>query len=259
VRVSVLGSGSSGNSTLIATEKTCVLVDLGFGPRSLARRLSEAGLKEQKIDAILVTHGHTDHTSGIPTLLKKQNIPIYTNQGTRREATNLREVVSWNEFVAGEVFVIGDLVIEAFSTSHDAVQPVGFRITSGGIKGAVGTDLGEIGSAVAGKLEGCDWLVLESNHDEHMLKVGPYPWALKQRVLSRRGHLSNEDLAQFLAHRFDGSSQHLFLAHLSRFNNHPDIALSSARRALLSRPDALFESCRVHLTHQSKPSIVLDL
>lgn len=244
---------------MIATGETCVLIDLGFGPRSLSRRLKEAGLEKQRIDAILVTHGHSDHISGIPKFVQSQPIPVFMNEGTRQESPELEKLDCWEPFQAGQAFSVGDLTFEAFSTPHDAAQPVGFRISADGLTGALTTDLGVLTSEVADKLMGCDFLVVESNHDEQMLKVGSYPWLLKQRVLGRNGHLSNSALAKFLQHEFDGCSRHLFLAHLSRHNNHPDIALESARRALMSRTYSLFESCQVHLTQQLKPTIVLDL
>lgn len=259
MKISVLGSGSSGNATLIATEKTCVLIDLGFGPRSLARRLNEAGLGGKRIDAVLVTHGHSDHISGIPAFVASQPVPVFMNEGTRQESPDLEQVERWEVFQPGETFIIGDLTVEAFSTPHDAAQPVGFRVSAEGLHGAITTDLGILTPQITSKLTDCDFLVLESNHDELMLKTGSYPWLLKQRVLGRNGHLSNRALAEFLQHEFDGKSRHLLLAHLSQHNNHPDIAFESASKALLSRSCSLFESCQVHLTQQGKPSIVLSL
>jgi phosphoribosyl 1,2-cyclic phosphodiesterase len=259
VKVSVLGSGSSGNCTLIATENTCILVDLGFGPRSLKRRLQEAELQSTKIDAILLTHGHCDHFSGIPSFLSRNQVPIFMNEGTREEVPDLQKIDGWESFGSGSPFSVGDLQIEAFAVSHDAAEPVGFRFSSQGISGALTTDVGELTTSVIENLSGCDWLILESNHDEQMLRVGPYPWSVKQRVLSRLGHLSNQDLSTFLTHSFDRQAAHIFLAHLSRHNNHPKVALDHATKAL-SQPFPLYaKSSRLHLTHQSKPSIVLDL
>lgn len=244
---------------MAATERTCVLIDQGFGPRSIARRLEEAGFADQKIDGIVLTHGHSDHVKGAAKLAAQHKAPIFMNEGTRSETPGLGEVDRWERFDAGKPFTIGDMTIEAFPISHDAAEPVGFRISAEGVHGALATDLGELDCGVMEKLRECDWLVLESNHDEEMLKIGPYPWLLKQRVLSRNGHLSNGAIARFLGSRFDGCASHIFLAHLSRENNDPAIALKSARGALRGRRFALLESCRVHLTHQDKPSIVLNL
>ena len=182
------------------------------------------------------------------------------NQGTRREGAGLEEVPEWEELKCRRPVQIGDIVVEAFPVSHDASEPVGFRISCDGKIGSVVTDLGEITPWVKSKLEDCDWLVLESNHDENLLKIGPYPWRLKQRVLGRLGHLSNRSVAEFIRDDFDGSAAHIFLAHLSRQNNNPEIALKSASRALQDRPRrGLFESCQVHLTFQSRPSNVIHL
>ncbi len=259
MKVSVLGSGSSGNCTLVATENTCILVDLGFGSRSLKRRLQEAELQSTRIDAILLTHGHCDQFSGIPAFLSQQQVPIFMNEGTRGEVPELQKIDGWESFGSGVPFSVGDLQIEAFAVSHDAAEPVGFRFSGQGISGALVTDVGELTASVIENLSGCDWLILESNHDEQMLRVGPYPWSVKQRVLSRVGHLSNQDLSTFLTHSFDRQATHIFLAHLSRHNNHPKVALEHASNAL-SQPFPLYaKSCHLHLTHQSKPSIVLDL
>lgn len=258
--VSVLGSGSSGNCTLVATRETCLLIDLGFGPRSLLRRMKEAQLEPRPIDAVFLTHGHSDHCQGVGLRKASESVPVYMNRGTRSEGTRLKEVENWREFESGQTLQVGDFRVEAFAISHDASDPVGFRIEAQGKAGAVVTDLGEITPRVKSRLRGCDWLVLESNHDEDLLKMGPYPWQVKQRVLSRVGHLSNRTAAQFIRDDYDGAASHIFLAHLSRQNNHPEIALQSARRALQDRPRrGLFESCRIHLTFQAHPSNVIQL
>lgn len=260
VKIAVLGSGSAGNCTYLDTGKVRVLVDLGFGIRSLKRRLRQAGLETERIDAILLTHGHGDHVKGVAALAHSQSIPVYLNQGTRQELAEPADFPCLQTFRTGSPFAIGDLEVEAFEVSHDSREPVGFSFSTAGLRGALATDLGEIGPSVTRALAGCDWLILESNHDEEMLKVGPYPWVLKQRVLSRTGHLSNQRLAHFLRSDFDGRAAHIFLAHLSRQNNHPELALESARDALSSRlPLWSLSSTRLHLTHQGKPSIVLTL
>ncbi len=259
MRVTVLGSGSSGNCTLVATAEACLLIDLGFGPRSLDRRMREAGVEKARPDAILISHGHRDHCQGVAPYLDKSPVPVYSNRGTRAEVPQLQELECWRPFRTGEAFSVGDIDIEPFPISHDCAEPVGFRLSDGKTSGAVATDLGRLCPQVINKLRECDWIVLESNYDEEMLRVGPYPWRLKQRVLGASGHLSNEAAARFLTHHFDGSSRHIFLAHLSRKNNHPEVALESAKRALARRRLSLFESCRLHLTHQSRPSIVLEL
>ena len=236
-----------------------MLVDLGFGWRSLKRRLEEAELQSNRIDAVLLTHGHSDHVSGIPAFLSRRQVPIFMNEGTREEVSGLQSIDRWESFRSNSPFYVGDLQIEAFSVSHDAAEPVGFRFSAQGICGALVTDLGEFTPTVVENLSRCDWLVVESNHDEQMLKVGPYPWSIKQRVLSRVGHLSNQELSAFLSNSFDRQAAHIFLAHLSRRNNDPKIALDHASRALSQHFPLYAKCCNLHLTHQSKPSIVLDL
>ncbi len=259
MKLTVLGSGSSGNCTWLGTSRTSLLIDLGFGPRSLARRMKQAGLENAPVDAILLTHGHADHVKGVACFAERHQVPVFMNIGTREEVPELASLDRWEEFQPGVPFTIGDLTVEPFTVSHDSAQPVGFRFQGEGIRGALATDLGEISMPVANRLQQCDWLVLESNHDEDLLKLGPYPWNLKQRVLSRLGHLSTSEVGRFLSNGFDGQARHLLLAHLSQQNNDPLIALRCARQALLRRARSLFEQCQVHLTHQGKPSIVLNL
>ena len=260
MRISVLGSGSSGNCAYIATEQVAVLVDLGFGRRSLERRLRQVKLENKPIDAILVTHGHLDHVRGIPAFSSQCQVPIYMNEGTRNETRDLQNITRWETFQHNSVFFVGDLQVTPFTVSHDAAEPVGFRFSNNGICGALATDIGELNNTVTQQLADCDWLVLESNHDEEMVKIGPYPLHVKRRVLGNKGHLSNQELASFLADKFDRKAKHLFLAHISRQNNDPQIALESAQKALEEKKlPLLANSCTLHLTHQAKPSIVLDL
>ncbi|MBI4444673.1 MAG: MBL fold metallo-hydrolase [Acidobacteria bacterium] len=252
----VLGSGSGGNCIVLNTGRTCLLIDVGFGWRTLKRRLKASGIQLPQVDAALITHGHSDHVSGIHSIVKDQNPVIFLNEGTREEVAELQELPR-GELFSSRPFTIGDIEVQPFPVSHDSLDPVGFRLTTQGITGAVATDLGEIDLVSERRLQGCDWLVIESNHDLELLKAGSYPWFLKQRLLSNNGHLSNCSLSKFLAGAFDGRADHLFLAHLSRTNNHPEIAVEFATRALQSRPSPS-NTC-VHLTDQDKPSIVLEL
>ncbi len=238
-------------------------MDAGFGSRSLARRLREAGLPTSGFDAVLITHGHGDHCIGANSIVDKLSVPMFCNGPTRLERQDLCLIERWECFLTGVRFRIGSFEIEPFSVSHDAADPVGFRIEAEGICGAVATDLGEITPRVASRLAGCDWIVLESNHDEEMLRLSTYPWDLKQRLISPRGHLSNRACAVFLERVFDGYARHVFLAHISRNNNDPEIAFDYAQKALKARSTTtlhdLWDPCQVHLTHQHKPSIVINL
>lgn len=263
MKICVLGSGSSGNCTYIETRRTRVLVDAGFGPRSMARRLREAGLDDGPFDALLVTHGHRDHCGSAAALAERWGVPVYCNAGTRQEVPDLESLDRVEVFRSNRRFSIGDLTVEPFAVLHDSAEPVGFRISGEGMTGAVATDLGEITPSVVRKLLRCDWIVLESNHDEELLRLGDYPWILKQRLTSSRGHLSNRAFAHFLSDFFDGHAAHVFLAHLSQNNNDPDIAMRTARSGLEARPRRsfhdLWNACRLHLTYQAKPSIVIGL
>ena len=260
MKISVLGSGSGGNCTYLESGSTRVLIDAGFGIRSLKKRLVEAGLRVCEVDAILITHGHWDHVSGVPSLVRKSATPVFMNQGTRDEVHSLQKLERMEQFRSGEPFSVGAFVFEAFDVPHDAASPVGFRISCEGIQGMLSTDLGEMTPSVLNSTKYCDWMVMESNHDEEMLRIGPYPWFLKNRVLGRKGHLSNRALSSFLVKEFDGCASHLFLAHLSQRNNDPELALSCAESGIEER---LTQSGRcdisIHLTHQNKPSIVLNL
>ena len=258
LRVSVLGSGSSGNATYVAVPGTAVLVDLGFGVRSVERRLQQAGLDDQPISAVLLTHGHSDHTKGVASFVNKHGLPVYMNQATRDETPELQHIDKWKCFDTGSTFSVGNFNVRAFQVPHDSADPVGFRFSADGLKGAVATDLGQLTPGVVKNLSNCDWLVLESNHDVEMLKVGPYPLHLKQRILGHRGHLSNQELSVFLRSQFDGRAAHLFLAHLSRKNNHPQVAWESAFNALRERFVQSSPACKPHLTYQAKPSLVID-
>lgn len=194
------------------------------------------------LDGILLTHEHTDHTSGIAALAKhrpcERLIPVYVTHGAA-------QFIDWGEcqpplerFQAGCSFAIGDFDVTSFTLPHDAVDPVGFTLTAEGIKVAIATDLGYITDSLRVHLRGTDLLVLESNHDVEMLRVGPYPWSVKQRVMSRRGHLSNEVAAEFIRHDLDGRVSTLVLGHISEHNNHPELVRSAAWKALDGR--ALF-------------------
>ena len=231
----VLGSGSSGNSTLVSDGATNILVDAGLSGREIARRLDEFGLSPEKLSAIVVSHDHGDHCRGVAPLVKNLDIPVFMT-GTAFEASGIKVNPSKLRVISpGECFEIGNIAVTCFSVPHDAADPVGFVLEKNGVRVGIAMDLGFMSNLVVERLKGCAGIVLESNHDVTMLKAGPYPWALKQRVMSRSGHLSNDAVAQYLAGDFDGTAAHMVLAHLSKQNNLPDLALLSAQRALEER------------------------
>ncbi len=233
VKLCILASSSAGNSAFIATGRTRLLIDAGLSRRELARRLAAIGEDIRCLNAILVTHEHSDHTSGLAAIVKTSTppFPSILTHGTAR-------FIDWGEcapvlepFQAGCSFSIGDFEISSFTIPHDAADPVGYTLSSQGVKIAIATDLGYIPASLGVHLRGTDLLVLESNHDLEMLRVGPYPWPVKQRVMSRRGHLSNEVAADFIAHELDTRISTLVLGHISEHNNHPELVRNSVRQS----------------------------
>jgi phosphoribosyl 1,2-cyclic phosphodiesterase len=252
VRVCVLGSGSRGNSTLLATERTRLLVDAGFSKKETYKRLADVGERAESFDAIVISHEHVDHINGLRSLALDLRVPIYISARTREVIRWDPRLNSFEEFSAGSKFVIGDIEVTPFSIPHDAADPVAFTFAAQGFKIGIVTDLGYIPALVKQHVEGCDCLVFESNHDLEMLKVGPYPWYVKQRVMGRHGHLSNRATAEFLGGEFDGAAQVLVLAHLSENNNHPEIARMSAEEALGARNG--HGRPQLHLASQTSPT-----
>jgi phosphoribosyl 1,2-cyclic phosphodiesterase len=331
MRMTVLASGSKGNSTVIASARTRVLVDAGLSCRELLRRMEVAGEDPAKLDAILVTHEHVDHVAGLAVLARRLGVPVYFTEPTHRawvrmltpkttmtyakwlenlaaeKARKLAGVPVYNQdqtqernagdagvleavcasrsedrdsaelpvdpdaeceplgkakaepaflpaveyFRAGHQFSIGDLAICPFTIPHDAADPCGFVFEAEGIRMAVATDLGYVPPNVKAALKRIDVLLLESNHDLEMLRDGPYPWSVKQRVLSRVGHLSNEATAEFLQRDYDGGAAYIVLGHLSESNNAPELARITAERAIGDRMTLLGN--RVLLAMQSEP------
>ena len=231
----MLGSGSSGNATLVSDGDTHILVDVGLSGRETGRRLAQCGLSPQQISAIVVSHEHGDHTRGIAPFAKHLQVPVFITDGAYAAADLAIDGANRQRIESGCPFEVHGILFTPFAVPHDAADPIAFCIEKDGTKIAIVLDLGYISNLAIERLKGCDAIVLESNHDINMLKVGPYPWALKQRVLSRRGHLSNDGVAEYLATGFDGQARHLILAHLSEKNNLPELALLSARRALEER------------------------
>ena len=323
VRMTVLASGSKGNSTIVSTSRTRILIDAGLSCRELFKRMQAAGEDPRSLDAILVTHEHQDHVQGLSVTARKLGVPVFFTEATHRawmrwmmprkrmtyaewlaqrqqEAARraaepsgpaegnlavasdiLAEPSSGDEelvecaaeeeemaaaapaeadpcalpgleyFQAGCKFQIGDIEVTPFTIPHDAIDPVGFVLKSEGIRMGLATDLGYLPSNVQVHLRGCDVLMLESNHDLEMLRDGPYPWSVKQRVMSRVGHLSNDAAAEFLEKNYDGYATYVILAHLSESNNLPELARVAAERALRERMSLLGN--KLVLAEQRKP------
>jgi phosphoribosyl 1,2-cyclic phosphodiesterase len=342
VRMTVLASGSKGNSTIVSTATTRILVDAGLSCRELMKRMKAVGEDPSTLNGILITHEHQDHVQGLAVTARKLGIPVYWTEPTHRAWVRwltprkrityaewleqrkqnaaaaqrqtvcaaeqsaaeqseskapasggdqrtpstgpagtmpdpeelaaaeeaLSEAASTPEkdpaslpaveyFRAGNGFRIGDIAITPFTIPHDAIDPVGFVFEAEGVRIGLATDLGYIPSNVSVQLRGCDVLMLESNHDLEMLRDGPYPWSVKQRVLSRVGHLSNDAAAEFLAKGYDGQAAWVILAHLSENNNLPELARMAGERALRDRMSLLAN--RLLLAEQDRPTETISL
>jgi len=247
MKFTVLGSGSSGNAILISDDKTNVLVDAGLSASQILKRLSLVGIDHEKIDAILITHEHTDHAGGLRVLLQTLRCPVFISELTLQaylSISNLKEAEHRREALrnrtvkieTGNHFSINQIDFYPFSIPHDAVDNFGFVAESKGVKVASLIDFGYITNSIKNNLRGCDGIIIESNHSIDMLKACPfYSWSLKQRIMSKTGHLSNEDLCRWLKEDFDGTAGYIVLAHLSQRANHPNLALLMAQEALSSR------------------------
>ncbi|MDR3750764.1 MAG: MBL fold metallo-hydrolase [Terracidiphilus sp.] len=318
VRFTVLASGSKGNCTVVTGGRTRILVDAGLSCRELFRRMRLAGEEPETLDAIVITHEHSDHVNGLAVTARKLGIPVYFTEGTHRAwmrwltprkqmtyaqwleqcrkqaAERQAEAAAASEegepdetdlveeaetppeaaepavpakakdptglpaveyFAAGQPFEIGDISVSPFTIPHDAADPVGFVFKAEGVRMAFATDLGYIPPNVKAQLKGVDLLLLESNHDLEMLRDGPYPWSVKQRVLSRVGHLSNEAAAEFLENEYDGQAAYVILAHLSESNNLPELARVTAERALQNRASLLANRLLLAEQHVSLSAI----
>jgi len=262
VSLTVLASGSRGNSALVSSSRTQVLVDAGISCRETFKRMKAVGEDPHRLSAIVITHEHSDHVYGLATLATKLNIPVFMTgaahqawkRAMRDDLGETPELPKLELFSPGRSFQIGEISVTPFTVPHDAADPVGFTFRAEGMKVAFAIDLGYIPPNVCDHLRGSDVLVMESNHDLEMLRGGPYPWSVKQRVMSRVGHLSNDKLADFFRDDYDGSASYIVLAHLSEQNNHPELARGAAEKALGGRQTLLRN--RVVLAAQSEPTQV---
>lgn len=318
VKMTVLASGSRGNSTVVSSSRTRILVDAGVSCREVFKRMAAAGEDPRTLDAILITHEHQDHVQGLAVTARKLGIPVYFTEPThrawmrwrtpqkrmtyadwlaaRQEAAKaaaapmnpeVEDREAFDEereelaplsvepepeaqpekdpcalpgveyFSPGEGFCVGDIAVTPFTIPHDAADPVGFVFEAEGVRIGLATDLGYMPPNAKRHLRKCDVLMLESNHDLDMLRDGPYPWSVKQRVMSRVGHLSNLAAAEFLEGEYDGGAAYVVLAHLSENNNLPELARVAAERALGDRISLLAN--KLLLATQDRPleSIVL--
>jgi len=271
MKFTVLGSGSTGNAVLISSETTNVLVDAGLSAREILRRLAEVGVDPDRLDGILVTHEHSDHVGGLRVLLRSVGCPVYVSRVTedayydtraggqngdsetvkRQTAMNERSV----EIESDRDFRIGDIDFEPFCVPHDAVDNFGFVARHGGVRVATLMDFGHVSDLIREKLKRCDAIIIESNHSRDMLRAcSVYTWDLKQRIMSRTGHLSNEDLSDWLTNDFDGSARYVVLAHLSRRANEANLARLTAEIALKMRPPLFRAETSISISSYDRPT-----
>jgi phosphoribosyl 1,2-cyclic phosphodiesterase len=235
MRVSVLGSGSSGNATLVWAGETRILVDAGFSGRDLARRLGAVGADPDDIDAVVITHDHGDHTRGMGVFARRHGTPLYLTERTRDACRRLLQGgEEIRPYRAGAPFAVGGVRIEPFVTVHDAVDPVGVALVDeeSGLRLGVATDLGRPNAQIRHALSDCDLLILEANHDEVLLHSSPYPVSVRRRIASSHGHLSNEAAARFALELLHPRLAGVVLAHLSDQCNRPELAREVVGRAL---------------------------
>lgn len=271
MKFTVLGSGSTGNAVLISSEETNVLIDAGLSAREILRRLGEVGVSSDDLDGIVITHEHSDHAGGLRVLLRAVDCPVFISKCTedafydtraggkngdsessKRQAALKEKVV---EIASDEEFRIGDIDFEPFCVPHDAADNFGFVAKQAGVRVATLMDFGHISELIKEKLKGCDAIVVESNHSRDMLRAcSVYTWELKQRIMSLTGHLSNEDLSDWLTNDFDGSARHIVLAHLSQRANEPNLARINAEIALQMRPPLFRAETKITISQPKSPT-----
>jgi len=254
MRFCVLGSGSKGNCTYIEVGATKLLIDAGFTAIEIERRLAGIGVEATTLSAILITHEHSDHIRGVSVLSRRYGLPVLASSATiEASGVVLAKLHSHTGFMPGVTFKFADLEIHPFSVSHDAADPVGFLISDGTLTFGYCTDTGTVSRLIQHRLSGCHALVIESNHDPDMLRNGPYPPALKQRVRSKTGHLANQEAATLLADLIHEDLKHVTLAHISETNNRPELV-----RECVSHLCG-FKTLRIALAGQDEAGELVDL
>ncbi len=256
LRIQILASGSKGNALVLDTGSVRLLVDAGLSCKELEKRLRYAALDPAKIDALLITHEHSDHIRGVSVFARRYGTPVYAAQRTGA-ALLAREARPYpiTPFDPAQAFDLHGICVSPFRISHDTCDPVAFTFEIAGLKVGLATDLGIVTESVENALSGSDLLVLESNHDERMLWTGPYPWMLKKRVGSDLGHLSNRQTSKLVERLMHPGLRHLVLAHLSEKNNTPEAAAENMRLTL----DQLGASTCLSIAKQHMPIPAITL
>jgi len=261
VKLCSIASGSSGNCIYVANEDTHLLVDVGISKKRIVEGLDSIGVDAHNIDGILITHEHLDHIKGLGIMARAFNIPIYGTYDTHRAINECKSMGAidnalYRPIKADVEFNINSLVVKPFATSHDAVNPVCYTFHSNDKKISVATDLGEYNDYIVANLENSDVILLEANYDKNMLQVGPYPYYLKQRILSNRGHLSNVHTGELLRCIISERLKYIFLGHLSKENNYPELAYETVKVEL---HEVLKNENILKVAYRDKPSELVNI
>ena len=265
MRLLSIASGSSGNSIYVGSDRTHILVDAGISNKRIEEGLRKAGISGSDISGICITHEHSDHIRGLGVLARKYEIPIYATKETIKAIKNDMTLGSYSHELFREItpdkeFSVGDISIDPFHIYHDAADPVGFRFSCEGRTAAVATDMGHYDDYIVDRLSGIQALLVEANHDVRMLESGSYPYYLKRRILSDYGHLSNENCGRLISRILNDDTVHIFLGHLSKENNYPDLAFEAVKCEILQsgcgyRPDDFF----MEVASRDCPSMIIEL
>lgn len=248
-------SGSSGNCLYVASESTKILIDSGLTGKKIQAGLKEIGVNPEDIDAMVITHEHDDHVKSAGILSRRFNIPIYANTKTWGAMANALGKISEENikvFEGYDAFEIGDILVKPFEIPHDAACPCGYSFMNGGNKISVATDIGYVTEEIKKNIMDSDLILLEANHDVEMLKVGPYPYPLKRRVLSNLGHLSNEDAGKAIVEILNGKTKKIILGHLSNTNNYPALALRTVISVLQMNGIIDGEHVEIDIAHRDR-------
>lgn len=265
MRLCSIASGSSGNCIYAGSDTTHILVDVGISGKRTAEGLGKLGVKPQELDGIFITHEHSDHIQGLGVMLRKYGVPVYATKGTLgaiKECTSLGAVDEslLHEITADEKIIVKDITLNPMRISHDAAEPVAYRILHGKQKIAIVTDLGCYNDYTVECLKGMNAILLEANHDVNMLQVGPYPYMLKKRILGDRGHLSNEMSGQLLCRILNESLHTVILGHLSKDNNMPELAYETVRLELAMANDThLMKELKLKVASRSEITEVFEI
>jgi phosphoribosyl 1,2-cyclic phosphodiesterase len=258
ISLAVLGSGSKGNAAIVRCGSTHILVDAGLSAKQLMLRMSAVGIAPEKLDAILITHEHSDHAQGVDVLLRQRSIPVFANALTREALSHkMKSAITWKVFHSGQEFKIGELMVNSFQIPHDAAEPVGFILSSGNTRLSMVSDVGYVTNLMRENLKGSAGLYIEANYDQDLLeKDTKRPWATKQRIVSRHGHLSNHQTAELLTEVACKKLKFVMLSHLSSDCNSPEIASQTISNAL---KDSGLNEVDVFCAHQDEPSQWIDI